>query len=212
MAGVLLGVVGATAPGSVVLVAHSMGGLIARMAAPELGPRLVGLVLLDPTPESAAMFDDVERTTAGQDRVYAVLEAVSRIGPLRPALARAGIGAYRAALGPDTYGAMVAEDARPSSFAQMRRELAARTEAIRAFRDRPPEPPGCPVVVLSAGRAARGGGAYLADVQAHQRRYAEGLPRGRFEVVAARHLVQADAPELVAGRVLELVGPAGAGS
>lgn len=212
MADILRGVIDATASGPVVVVAHSMGGLIARTAAPVLGPRLGGLVLLDPTPENAAMFDDLERTTAGQDRVYAALESLSRVAPLRPLLARVGIGGYRSALGPETYRTMVAEDVRPSSFAQMRRELAARTVAVRAFRDEPPVPPACPVVLLSAGRAARGSGDYLADVQEHQRQYVDLLPRGHFEVVDATHLVQADAPDVVADRIRELVREVEAGS
>lgn len=63
------------------------------------------------------------------------------------------------------------------------------------------------MVVLSASRAARGGGGYLADIQEHQRRYADAIKNGRFELVHASHVVQAEQPELVAARIRELLAP-----
>jgi hypothetical protein len=98
---------------------------------------------------------------------------------------------------------MASEDVRQSSFAQMR-------TGTSGVSHRPP--PACPVVLLLAGRAARGTGEYLADIQEHQRRHVDALPRGHFEVVEARHLVQADAPDLVADRIRELVREVAAGS
>ncbi|MFH9228948.1 alpha/beta fold hydrolase [Streptomyces lydicus] len=53
----LVAMVEAVVTGPFVLVAHSMGGLVARRAAESLRPQLRGLLLLDPTPESAPVYD-----------------------------------------------------------------------------------------------------------------------------------------------------------
>jgi len=138
MAATLCRLVDATVPGSLVLVAHSMGGLIARQAVPALASRLHGLVLVDPTPETAAMFDDVARLTRQQDRLYGVLQFLSGVPPLRGVVASAGTRSFRRAFSPETYRAIVAEDIRPPGFAQMRREAAARAAAVVEFRRQPP--------------------------------------------------------------------------
>ncbi|WP_433628582.1 alpha/beta fold hydrolase [Nocardia sp. CA-120079] len=54
MAATLVALVQALTPGRVILVGHSMGGLIVRRAAETLSP--AGLVLLDPTPEAIDEF------------------------------------------------------------------------------------------------------------------------------------------------------------
>src|SRR3954454_428174 len=53
MAADLVAMVEAVVGDRFVLVAHSMGGLVARRAAESLAPRLRGLLLVDPTPETA---------------------------------------------------------------------------------------------------------------------------------------------------------------
>jgi pimeloyl-ACP methyl ester carboxylesterase len=201
MATMLCQLVDATVPGRFVLVAHSMGGLIARQAAPALASRLDGLVLVDPTPETAAMFDDVARLTRQQDRLYGVLQFLSGVPFLRGAVASAGTRPFREAFPAATYRTIVAEDIRPSAFAQMRREAAARAAAVVEYRRLPPPGPRCPVILLSANSAA----SYVADVQEHQRRYVESLDDGRFELVAGGHVLQAEQPELVASRIRELL-------
>jgi pimeloyl-ACP methyl ester carboxylesterase len=205
LATILHGVVDAAADDRLVLVAHSMGGLIARQVAPALGSRLAGLVLLDPTPETASMFDDVRRLTRGQAGLYRAFEAASHLRPLRGAIGGVGTRSFRDALPRATYETILEEDLTPSGFAQMRREAWVRADAVVRFRRRPPRVPGCPVILLSAGRAVGGSGAYLADVQEHQRRYVDGLPDGRFEVIDAGHLVQAEQPGIVADRIRGLI-------
>ena len=68
--------------GEFVLVAHSMGGLVARRAARELGSRLRGLLLVDPTPETAPVYDRWDQTARKVDRMLAVTQALTRFGPL----------------------------------------------------------------------------------------------------------------------------------
>jgi pimeloyl-ACP methyl ester carboxylesterase len=209
MSATLCQIIDSTVGGNVVLVAHSMGGLIARQAATSLGPRLAGLVLVDPTPETAAMFDDVTRLTRRQGRLYGLFEAASHVPPLRGVIASMGTRSFRDAFSAATYATIQAEDYKPSSFAQMRREAWARAAAVVAFRREPPSPPHCPVILLSANRAVAGSSGYLADIQEHQRRYVDTLDNGRFELVDAAHVVQAEQPEIVAARVRELLLPAG---
>jgi pimeloyl-ACP methyl ester carboxylesterase len=201
MAADLVALTEAVAPGRPVLVAHSMGGLVARRAAERLGPRLRGLLLVDPLPETAPVYDAWDATTARVDRVLAVSQALTRIRPL----ARLLSGNLRRLYPPDTYRAMLAEDITPAGTAQTRAEMQAVAAAIPRFRARPPRPPACPTIVLSAGRAARGRAAQHAAIGEHQRRYAEGLPDGRFESVDAGHLVQAERPGIVADRIRELL-------
>jgi pimeloyl-ACP methyl ester carboxylesterase len=205
MAATLLQLVEATVPGSLVLVAHSMGGLIARQAAPALSARLAGLVMVDPTPETAAMYDDVARLTRQQDRLYGMFQRLSGMPPLRRLLVAAGGRPFRRVFPPATYAAIVAEDFLPSSFAQMRREATARAAAVVQFRRQPPPAPRCPVILLSANQ---GGAGYLADIQEHQRRYVDTLDSGRFELVPSGHLVQAEQPEAVAAAIRELLARA----
>jgi pimeloyl-ACP methyl ester carboxylesterase len=205
MATILCQLIEATVPGNLVLVAHSMGGLIARQAAPALGSRLCGMVLVDPTPETAAMYDDVARLTRQQDHLYSVFQKLSNFPPTRRLVASIGTRSFRRVFSPATYNAILAEDFRPSSFAQMRREAAARADAVIEFRRQPPRPPNCPVVLLSAGRAPAGGAKYLADIQEHQRRYIDSVDGGRFELVDAMHIIQAEQPDLVATRIRDLL-------
>jgi pimeloyl-ACP methyl ester carboxylesterase len=173
--------------------------------AADLGSRLDGLVLVDPTPETAAMFDHVARLTGRQDRLYGLFQLLSHIPAMRRIIARIGTQSFRRTFSPATYNTIVAEDFRPSSFAQMRREAAARAAAVIEFRRQPPQPPRCPVVLLSADRAAKGAAKYLADIQEHQRRYIDSLDNGRFELVEGRHVIQGEQPELIAARIRELL-------
>ena len=164
-----------------------------------------GLVLVDPTPETAAMFDDVARLTRQQDHLYGLFQLLSHVPPMRRLVAGVGARSFRRVFSPATYQTIVAEDFRPSSFAQMRREAAARADAVVEFRREPPRPPKCPVILLSADRASTGAASYPADIQEHQRRYIDSLDHGRFERVEAGHMVQAEQPELVGARIRELL-------
>lgn len=190
----------ATVPGEFVLVAHSMGGLVARRAAGRLGPRLRGLLLADPTPETSPVYDTWDQTTRNIDRVLAATQPLSRFRPL----ARLFSGNIRRLYPADTYQAMLAENVTPAGIAQTRQEMQAVAAAISQFRNQPPRLPECPVIVLSVARADRGRERQLAANREHQRRYADSLPDGRYEVVDSAHLIQAEQPQLLAARIQEL--------
>jgi pimeloyl-ACP methyl ester carboxylesterase len=190
----------AIVPGEFVLVAHSMGGLVARRAADRLGSRLRGLLLADARPETSPVYDTWDQTTRNVDRVLAVTQPLSRFRPL----ARLFSGNLRRLFPADTYQAMLAEDFTPAGTAQTRREMQAVAAAVPQFRARPPRLPECPTIVLSAARAARGRERQNAATREHQRRYAGSLPDGRCESVDSAHFIQAEQPQLLATRIQEL--------
>ncbi|MER7672525.1 alpha/beta hydrolase [Kitasatospora sp. NPDC096128] len=195
----------AVVPGRFVLVAHSMGGLVARRAAERLAPRLRGLLLIDPTPETAPAYDAIDAIARRVDRTLAVAQPLTRFR----AFARLASGNVRRVFPADTYAAMLAEDFVPAGLAQTRREFRAVAGAIPGFRADPPAPPTCRTVLLSADRPRRGGERGHPALQAHQRRWADTLPDGRYETVDSGHFIQAEQPALVADRIRELLdGPA----
>jgi pimeloyl-ACP methyl ester carboxylesterase len=201
MAADLVAMVEAVVGGRFVLVAHSMGGLVARRAAESLAPRLRGLLLVDPTPETASVYDTWDRTTARVDRVLAVTQPLSRIRPLARLFSRD----LRTVFPTDTYQSMLAENLTPAGIAQTRKEMKAVAAAIPAFRHRPPQLPKCPTILLAAARPRKGRERQHADIREHQRRLADGLPDGRFEEADSAHLIQAELPQLIAGRTRELL-------
>ncbi|BDM74127.1 hydrolase or acyltransferase of alpha/beta superfamily protein (plasmid) [Streptomyces nigrescens] len=199
MAADLVALVDALVPDSapLVLVAHSMGGLVARRAAESLGPRLRGLLLLDPTPESAPVYDTFDQTARKVDRALGVTQALVRFRPL----ARMASGNIRRVFPADTYATMLAEDFVPAGIAQTRKEFKAVAAAIPQLRAAPPALPTCPTVLLSASRPGKGRQQQQAVIAEHQRRWVETLPDGRFGEVDSGHFLQAEQPGIVADEV-----------
>jgi pimeloyl-ACP methyl ester carboxylesterase len=201
MAADLVAMTEAVVPGEFVLVAHSMGGLVARRAAESLGSRLRGLLLVDPTPETAPVYDTWDRTARKVDRNLAVTQALFGFRPL----ARLFTGSIRRLFPRDTYEAMLAEDFTPVGVTQTRAEIHMVADAIPRFRAQPPQLPKCPVIVLSAARAS-GRKRHHAALCEHQRRYAESLADGQFEIAESAHLIMAEQPRLVADKACQLLG------
>ncbi|MBP0454618.1 alpha/beta hydrolase [Kitasatospora sp. RG8] len=201
----LVALVEAVVPDRFVLVAHSMGGLVARRAVEGLGRRLQGMLLLDPAAEGAPVYDTFDRTAAKVDRSLAVTQVLFR----SRRLARLASGNIRRLFPTDTYETMLAEDFVPSGTAQTRKEIKAVAAAIPRFRADPPAPPTCRTILLSASRPQAGRSRHHADLAAHQRRWTESLPDGRFETVDSGHFIQAEQPKIVADRVKHLLDHAG---
>ncbi|GAA2282346.1 alpha/beta hydrolase [Kitasatospora cystarginea] len=197
----LVAMAAAVVPGRFVLVAHSMGGLVARRAVESLGPRLRGLLLLDPTLESAPVYDTFDRTARKVDRAMGVTQALVRFRRL----ARMASGNIGRVFPVDTYATMLAEDFVPAGIAQTRKEFKAVAAAIPQFRAEPPGLPTCPTVLLSASRPVRGRERQHAVITEHQRRWVETLPDGRFEKVDSAHFIQAEQPGIVAERITSLL-------
>jgi pimeloyl-ACP methyl ester carboxylesterase len=201
MAATLAALVKALAPGRLILVGHSMGGLIVRRAAEELIPGPAGLVLVDPTPEAAPLYDDWTAAAASTDRILAVHQAAAHCRPLIRRLTRS----YGRRFSPGTYESMLAEDFTPAGAAQTRRETKAFAAGVREFRTRPPQPPQGGVIVISATRASRLQARNHATIREYQRRYAE-QAGAQFEDADSEHIVPAEQPEQVAAAVRRLAG------
>ncbi|MFF0487595.1 alpha/beta hydrolase [Nocardia sp. NPDC004068] len=200
MAATLTALIDDLAPSRVVLVGHSMGGLIVRRAAERLSIRPAGLVLVDPTPETAPCYDDWTPTARKTDRILAVQQLLAHSRPLMRLLTRS----YGRMFPADTYATMLAEDFTPAGIARTRHEVRAVAAALGEFRARPPRLPDCGVVVISARRANRFQSRNLATLREHQRRYAEQVG-GRFEDADSEHIIPAERPEQVAAAVRGLV-------
>ncbi|MET7770620.1 alpha/beta hydrolase [Nocardia sp. NPDC005366] len=198
MAATLVALVETLAPGRVILVGHSMGGLITRRAAETLSP--AGLVLIDPTPEAAPSYDDWAPTAKKTDRILAAQQALSRCPPLMRLLT----GSYGRKFPADSYATMLAEDFTPAGLAATRHEIAAVSAAIAEFRHRPPQPPKSGVIVISATHAARYQARNLDIMREYQRRYAEQVG-GQYEDAVSDHIIPAEQPEQVAAAVRRLV-------
>ena len=190
-------------PAPLVLVGHSMGGLVTRRAAERLGPRLGGLLLLDPTPETAPVYDRFDQTARWVTLSLAVGQLLIWFRPM----AWLSTGNVRRVFPPDTYKTMLAEDFTPSGIAQTKKEFKAVAAAVHQFRAEPPSLPACPTVVLSASRPLRRG-ENRSLIAEHQRRYVQTLPDGRFEEADSSHFIQAEQPAIVADRIRHLLGRA----
>lgn len=189
----------------IVLVGHSLGGLLVRCALPlliqrGLGQQVAGMALLDPTTETAAAYSDPNYYRQF-GRLLALQQQVARLAPLR----RWGTTARRRGLPAATGEAMIAEDFTPKSLAQARREHLALRDAVPGLRTDPPAPPACPVVVLSAGHATKAAAPFRADVVAQQRAYAESLPGGQFESLPAGHFLHVEQAPTVAAAIAGLL-------
>lgn len=198
MAATLVALVEALAPDRLILVGHSMGGLIVRRAAETLRP--AGLVLLDPTPENAPTYDNWAPTAKKTDRILAVQQALSHYPPLMRLLTRS----YGRKFPADTYATMLSEDFTPADLARTRHEIAAVAAAIDEFRSRPPQPPTSGIIVLSSTSAARYQARNLDTLREYQRRYAEQVG-AHFEDAACQHIIPAEQPEQVAAAIVRLV-------
>ncbi|MFD6160812.1 alpha/beta fold hydrolase [Nocardia sp. NPDC060256] len=197
MAATLVALVQALAPERLILVGHSMGGLIVRRAAETLSP--AGLLLIDPTPESAPNYDNWAPTVKKTDRILAVEQVLSHVPPLMRILT----GSYGRKFPVDTYATMLAEDFTPAGLATTRHEIAAVAAAIDEFRRRPPEPPKSGVIVISAIHAAGHQARNLGHMREYQRRYADQVG-AQYEDADSEHVIPAERPEQIAAAVRRL--------
>ncbi|NMD54287.1 MULTISPECIES: alpha/beta fold hydrolase [Tsukamurella] len=188
-----------------VLVGHSLGGLLVRLAASRRPDRIAGLVLVDPSEETAE--DMFRRSSGRRDAILlAVMRTLARTGILR----LLGGLAFRSAPA-DVRADLAREATTPQAIATMERELATFYPELRSWQSSAPDLGDIPVTVVSGAKSGGLGKAVRARVnEAHAGR-AAASPSGRHVVAAGSgHQVPLTDPEVIVEEVRRLVAGAAA--
>ncbi|WP_037365428.1 alpha/beta fold hydrolase [Amycolatopsis orientalis] len=199
MAGDLVDVLRHFGPGPYVLVGHSAGGPIVRLAASRTTARIAGLVLVDPADETAEVlfsprFRTAERVFLRAGRVLAAAGLLKFL--YRPMLRAAP---------EDVRRDLAREGFTPQVLRTQAEQARTFLDELAAWRTNPPAPAGCPVTVVSGGRAGDGmNAAVRAEANAaHAQRVSSG---GRHRIAEkSGHLVPVTEPEVVAGEIRRLL-------
>jgi pimeloyl-ACP methyl ester carboxylesterase len=182
--------------GDVVLVGHSWGGPITRLAAAQRGERFVGLVLVAPSDEGCDLVSG---------RRARIAEAAGQIGSTVPARLGLLAATHRSTL--DALPADAREDMRAEGFTvattrTRKTELADVVADLRSLEDSPPDLHGIGVTVISGALNSAGMGSKVraAVTAAHEESAAKA---GGRHVLAPNsgHVVPVTDPDVVAGEI-----------
>lgn len=196
----LIDVLAYLGPGPFVLVGHSWGGPIARVAASLLPDRVAGLVLVDQTDEGCDLF--FSKGNQRQERLAVRLAPpLAYLGVLRLAAKR------MAAQLPEPEASVMRDvDGTPRAALTQVAELRSSTSDLRRLRDAPPVLPEVPVTVISGTVTSRIERRRRPELVAAHAQRAAALPLGRH-VTADRssHYVPFTEPGLIADEILRIV-------
>ncbi|CAM3581465.1 alpha/beta fold hydrolase [Tsukamurella ocularis] len=187
-----------------VLVGHSLGGVIVRLAASRRPERVAGLVLVDPSDEAA---EDMFRGNV--ERRMAITTAIMRVAARTPLPRLLGGIAFRGAPA-DVRADLAREAATPRAVDTMAQELKTFYPELQSWQQGAPDLGDLPVTVISGAKSGGLGKAVRARVnEAHAGR-AAASPTGRHVVAAhSGHNVPLTDPELIVDEIRRLVsGPA----
>lgn len=190
-------------PGPAILVGHSAGGPIVRLAASRRARQVQGLVLVDPFDEAAellftASFRRNERLALGIGTVLARLRLLRFLhGSL---LASAPGDEVRADLRREAFT--------PAVLRTQHRQARTFLTELREWQSAPPRLGDIPVTVISGGLAKTGEGVpehiRVAAIAAHAHRAAQS-PAGRHVIARqSGHTVPLTEPQLIAGEIARL--------
>nr|EJI95213.1 alpha/beta hydrolase fold family protein [Rhodococcus sp. JVH1] len=196
-----LAVLDTAADGPCVLVGHSYGGPLVRLAARCRPDLVMGVVLVDEVSEIVPP-RKMMAAMRGASALYGAQVVLSRLGLLGPLLERS----YYRTLTGDALRTAVDEGSTVKSTRAARQEWRNFRSSFTALHETGPHIPAVPLTTISSNRIPTKQGCERDVLGAAHRRAAELSAHGRHVYAAGRsHYVQFEEPDLVVDEIRSLV-------